>query len=888
MSGVRSRSRAGALRVGICAALLLTIRAPTSAQSASPAPALTQMDGCAPAAGQPWTQERLMCLYNIGTRDNTLAETRARLQRLGAGQLEHPWPTFVLGLSVFQDDETRALALYDVAARGFARVGDAEGEVIARHNLRNIYQRRGNSAAANRQVVLAKNVAETSGQPLPLARAAVLEAGHELRAGGDVGRAYQTLRRAEPFAFPDGPIGLRRAILMNLANASLYLGRLDDAIDALERHRALRKVDGATTDAATVAFNLLNARLTKQEQRPRPGARERLAVQAREVLVEAERLRRPRLVASTHRVLADLLRTSDPATAAEHLDRCLALERTLGYPELRAGCLWTRSLLDARRDPVRAERESRAAIEALADNPDSLRLVYAWQARLRLAWQTMPEDEAMRASLQALDAVERLRARQENDDRRAELFSSWTRDYYWLAGRLLDARTPRVAEAFEVGERLRARELLEHLTRAGLQNANPPSAASGDATPASVASLADVQRALDESEALLWFSVAPWEDVYGDFGGGAWLVVVTRHASRLHRLSATADLDSRVAALEGLLRDRDTATERWAPAAGKLGRVLLGSAMKDLPPAIRRLVIISDGELHRLPFEALRPAGGHAALGQQFEITLAPSATLWLRLRNGSPLRASDAALVLADPELTSTTRRGDVALAALPFARREARSIARTLHLGANLVREGGAASEQFLKQAPLARFGVLHLATHAQADAAFPERSAVFLAPGGATEDGRLQPREIAALDFHGRLVVLSACDSASGFLLSGEGPLSLARAFFAGGAGAVVATRWPLRDDDAAFMMERFYEALASGAGAAAALRHAREQAIAAGLPAAAWAGVGLMGDGVRPPFPHTTSSMASLNVTTIAAVGIIIAALVAAVIRLRRQS
>ena len=882
------RGSAGTTGPVICVALLLAAGARLTAQSSSPAPAVSPMDACAPPVGQPWTQERLMCLYNIGTRENMLAETRARLQRLGAGRIEHPWPTFVLALSVFQDDETRALTLYDVAANGFARVGDAEGEVIARHNMRNIHQRRGNVDAADRQVALAKKVAEMSGQPLPLARAAVLEAGHELRAGGDVGRAYQTLRRAERFAFPDGPIGLRRTILMNLANASLYLGRLDDAVDALERHRALRRVDGATTDAATVAFNLLNARLTQSEQHPRAAARERLTNQAREVLAEAEQLRRPRIVASAHRVLADLLRTSDPENAARHLEQCLALERTLGYPELRAGCLWTRSLLDARRDPARAERESRAAIDALGANPDGLRLVYAWQARLRLAWQTMPEDDAMRASLQALDAIERLRARQEDQDRRAELFSSWTRDYYWLAGRLLDAKTPRPAEAFAVGERLRARELLEHLTRAGLPSPSPPSPAARDAEPASFASLADVQRTLGESEALLWFSVAPWQDVYGDFGGGTWLIVVTRDASRLHRLTATADLDSRVAALEGLLRDRGTASERWAPAADKLGSVLLGPAVAELPSAIQRLVIVSDGELHRLPFEVLRPAGGRTTLGQQYDITVVPSATLWVRLRTRSPVPASEPALVLADPDLTTSSRRDDVALAALPFARREARAIARTLQLGADLVREGSAASEQFLKQAPLGRFGVLHLATHAQADAAFPERSAVFLAPGSATEDGRLQPREIAALDFSGQLVVLSACDSASGLLLSGEGPLSLARSFFAGGAGGVVATRWAMRDDDAAFMMERFYEELASGVGAAAALRRAREQAMAAGLPAAAWAGVALLGDGMRPAFPPgRVSSRATVGLVTIAVSGIVIAALVAALMAVRRR-
>src|SRR5262249_56370443 len=111
------------------------------------------------------------------------------------------------------------------------------------------------------------------------------------------------------------------------------------------------------------------------------------------------------------------------------------------------------------------------------------------------------------------------------------------------------------------------------------------------------------------------------------------------------------------------------------------------------------------------------------------------------------------------------------------------------------------------------------------AGADSTFPKRSAVFLAPGDDHEDGWLQPDEIAALDFRGRVIVLSACDSADGSLVGGEGPLSLARAFFSGGARAVIATRWPLEDNDAAFVMERWYRALRTGQSAAAALRQAR---------------------------------------------------------------
>jgi CHAT domain-containing protein len=217
---------------------------------------------------------------------------------------------------------------------------------------------------------------------------------------------------------------------------------------------------------------------------------------------------------------------------------------------------------------------------------------------------------------------------------------------------------------------------------------------------------------------------------------------------------------------------------------------------------------------------------------------------------------AAAAALVLADPDVPRASPDGELALAPLPWARREARAIARTLGLDSRHVLEGSAATEHVLKAGSLGGFAVLHLAAHARADEAYPDRSAVFLAAGHATEDGWLQPREISRLDLRGRLVVLSACESADGRVLSGEGPLSLARAFFAAGASGVIATRWPLRDDDAAFMMERFYRALGSGADAGAALRRTRHDAIDAGLPAAAWAGVALLGDGLRAPVRATT--------------------------------
>ena len=93
-------------------------------------------------------------------------------------------------------------------------------------------------------------------------------------------------------------------------------------------------------------------------------------------------------------------------------------------------------------------------------------------------------------------------------------------------------------------------------------------------------------------------------------------------------------------------------------------------------------------------------------------------------------------------------------------------------------------------------------------------PERSAVLLSPGSEGEDGLLQAREIQALDLDGKIVVLSACQTAAGAAVDGEGMLSLARAFFEAGARAVIGTRWPIRDADAAALFDTFYRGIGEG--------------------------------------------------------------------------
>ena len=580
-------------------------------------------------------------------------------------------------------------------------------------------------------------------------------------------------------------------------------------------------------------------------------------------------------------------------------------------------------MLEAARQPRLAEQLSQQAIALAARHRTSPLLAYAWLSRMRLVWSTAPSSQAVGESMQALDAVERLRAAQRSDAARAGLFSNWTRDYYWLAGRLLANEPPLIDRAFEVGERLRARVLLEHLAQADVADGSGPGIAlppdqaprriadaqrrllvpslapaerdslltqlrlleverdefvggqrpRAEAAPMPFATIAAVQRAAGHREAILWYSIAPWTDLYGEFGGGAWVLAVTRDRASLHRLPTRPELDLQVAALTGLLQRRDASASTWTAAARRLGDTLLAEALETLPPSIEQLTIVTDDVLHRLPFEALSTTHLTRSVGERFEIAVVPSATLLLRLRDAESPRFANSALVFADPELQSGNSAGQPALAPLPWARREADAIARSLQLPDAAVLGGAAATEERLKAATTGSYAVLHLAAHARADGSFPERSAVFLAASGAADDGWLQPREIAGLALDGATVVLSACESAAGPVISGEGPLSLARAFFAAGATSVVATRWPLRDDDAEFLMDRFYRALARGATVGGALRRARQQAMAAGLPAAAWAGVALLGDGARVPISPVAEARSPWPVLAAAGVALV---------------
>jgi tetratricopeptide (TPR) repeat protein len=296
----------------------------------------------------------------------------------------------------------------------------------------------------------------------------------------------------------------------------------------------------------------------------------------------------------------------------------------------------------------------------------------------------------------------------------------------------------------------------------------------------------------------------------------------------------------------------------WLMAPGdELSWVVARPIMEALPPESTTLVWVPDGPLHALPLDALaHPRGGRVL--DHLAVARAPSLSVLVALLERSPV-GNGRVVALADPG----RRRGgpgamrsslDVDdLPPLPGSRQEAALVSRLGSPG--LLLRGPAATEASVRRlsAPGAGsvgVGVLHLATHAVVDPDSPSRTALVLAPGGG-EDGLLTPAELAALRLKADLVVLSACATAGGLNLRGEGIQGLVAPLLGGGVRAAVATSWEIPDRMPAPLMESFYRELAGGAPVAEAMRRAKKEAIEMGASPAVWAAFQVVGDpGVTP--------------------------------------
>ena len=278
----------------------------------------------------------------------------------------------------------------------------------------------------------------------------------------------------------------------------------------------------------------------------------------------------------------------------------------------------------------------------------------------------------------------------------------------------------------------------------------------------------------------------------------------------------------------------------------------------------RALLLVPDGPLALVPFNALHD--GVSTLGGAREIVRTPSLSALAALRRAPEHGPAEGTIaILADPvfrpddarlKRSATTNQaasGRGSLNALPrlrFSRHEATAVGKVVRASDRIMALDFDASRAFLERA--AGYRILHFATHALVDGDVPDRSSLVLSlvdRNGTSVDGHIRLHEIYNLDLRSELVVLSACETATGKEMRGEGLMSLTHGFLHAGARRVVSTLWRIDDRATAKLMTHFYRGvLRDGSSPAEALRAAQRELARDKRWAAPyyWAGFVLQGD------------------------------------------
>lgn len=319
--------------------------------------------------------------------------------------------------------------------------------------------------------------------------------------------------------------------------------------------------------------------------------------------------------------------------------------------------------------------------------------------------------------------------------------------------------------------------------------------------------------------------------------------------------------------------------DQFCTRSGQLSRLILGPLRAGV--RAERLLVVADGDLLYVPFDALPTPGGSGGevcrLGTEppvydpllttYEVVHLPSFSSLALLRelNASARRPTQGIAIWADPVFESddprvthgpqdstpaaTTSGGDAATTTVPTpaaedltsghdaplparllsTREEAESIMRFAPGGAVMLLTGFAASRESAVGQDLQDYRILHFATHGLVNNRYPSLTSLLLSTfdeRGRRQNGLLQLHDIYGLRLNADLVVLSGCQTGLGEQQAGEGFVGLTQGFLYAGSRSIIVSLWNVQDQTTTKLMSDFYQAmLEEGVAPSTALRRAK---------------------------------------------------------------
>lgn len=321
---------------------------------------------------------------------------------------------------------------------------------------------------------------------------------------------------------------------------------------------------------------------------------------------------------------------------------------------------------------------------------------------------------------------------------------------------------------------------------------------------AKVFELSTIQKTLDATKVLVSIT---WNEA-DEFTSSTYVMLVSQNETRAYLIKDIPHLKKLVLKYrEAISKPFNTKEDRsnFIEISNELYRTLFPSEgiqhfIKD-----KHLIIIPDGHMQSIPFEALIiEKASQTYLIEQHEISYVYSASF--QLHNNSLTRVASKGFVAFSPITFS-----DTSLDNLSYSEQEMEHIEK--HIKGDFFFRREATKSQFLKK--YGQYQIVHLATHANAT-----RN-----PWIAFNDSIVSLAELYTAPNNAELVVLSSCNTAVGEVSEGEGVLSLERGFFYSGAHAVVSSLWNVNDKSATTILGDFYKNLGEGMSKSQALRSSK---------------------------------------------------------------
>jgi CHAT domain-containing protein len=560
-------------------------------------------------------------------------------------------------------------------------------------------------------------------------------------------------------------------------NIGLVFSQQNNPARALVHLRRALALERAAQNRGAMARTLLSISETERAL----GRDAQALADLREARRVATRAGDPLTIASCLLREGDLLIEQRQFRSAERaFDRSLAIVQQLGdAPSVPITLVFRARLRFAQRrygETIRIANDAGARAAAL-DQLDVVALAHTLAGQ---AQRALRHDLAARQSfLAAIEAIEQRRVRVVGNEESKQLY--FQREVLpYLAVVDLAAGRGDAQEALAYAERAKGRVLLDVLR---VRDVSAPRLPSNAAELLPSATDAALELAVTDLHVCVF--------------------VVTR--DRGVTLVATVPRTHVIELATRFAREIGQRNLRFRTTARELYDILLAPAEEALKGK-SRICIVPDQDLWRVPFQALLDRDGHY-LVERAALFYAPSLAVLREFDRIIDRRSTKELLAAANRDLPETV--------AEVGALRDVYGAARTNVLV-------GAREDRVKAEVP--GYRVLHFATHGVFDDADPLHSHLVFAAGGG-EDGLLDAREMMQLHLSANLVVLSACETAAGRPVPGEGVIGMSWALFVAGCPAMVASQWKVESASTTGVMVGLHRRLAESESIASALRQAQ---------------------------------------------------------------